>query len=184
MELYHIILGLLTLRPMTGYELKQTFDTSLGNVAGASFGSIYPILKKLRDRGLATVAQAAREGRPVRKVYSITAEGRRVFKDALGSELDVPPFRNVLMVRFFFFDALSPKAQEETVGQYLRHIEKKRASLKALGPLVRDFADPYQKMGYRFGLRMIEHYRENTRKLAAELRQHHRAVAARKGGAG
>ncbi len=172
MDIRSIILGLLNIRPMTGYELKQVFDTSLGNFSGASFGSIYPTLRKLQSQGLASVKEETREGRH-RKVYSITSSGRKVFKAALGGELRIPPFRNELLTRLFFFEALPPRRQEEMAGEYLRYLEEKKASLKLIEPLVESQADPYQKMCYRFGLRLTRDFIKNTRKLIDELRKQH-----------
>jgi DNA-binding PadR family transcriptional regulator len=172
MDIRSIILGLLNVRPMTGYELKQVFDTSLSNFSGASFGSIYPTLRKLRQGGLASVEEETREGR-LRKVYSITPSGREAFGEALGGELRVPPFRNELLTRLFFFDALPPGRQEEMTGQYLRYLEEKLASLKLMEPLVEAQADPYQKMCYRFGLRLTRDFINNTRRLMDELGEHH-----------
>lgn len=172
MEIGNIILGLLDMRPMTGYELKQVFDTALGYFSGASFGSIYPTLRKLERGGLAKVKVETREGRH-RKVYSITPSGKKVFREALGGELRIPPFRNELLTRLFFFASLKPRRREEMTGEYLRYLEEKQAALKLIEPLVQAQADPYQQMCYRFGLRLMEDFIENTNRLMGELREHH-----------
>ena len=79
MNIQNIILGLIQIKPMTGYELKQKFDTSLGFFSGASFGSIYPLLKKLEKQGLVKLHLEVQDGRPNRKIYSITQRGRKAF---------------------------------------------------------------------------------------------------------
>lgn len=172
MDIRSIILGLLNIRPMTGYELKQVFDTSLGNFSGASFGSIYPTLRKLRAGGLASVEEQTRDGR-LRKIYSVTPSGRKAFVEALGGELKIPPFRNELLTRLFFFAALPPERQRRIAGQYLRYLEDKLAYLELLEPLAEAQADPYQKMCYRFGLRLTRDFIDNTRRLMDELAEHH-----------
>lgn len=171
MDIQNIILGLLKSGPMTGYELKQAFDTSLGYFSGASFGSIYPILNKLQKGGLATVKPEPREGRQ-RKVYSITQAGRKKFQGTLAGELSVPPFRNEFLTRLFFFSALKPRRQEGVAGEYIAYLEEKQAALKFIAPLVETQADAYQQMCYRFGLRLIEHFIENTRQTLGELRDY------------
>ncbi len=173
MEIQNIILGLLKLGPMTGYELKQTFDTSLGYFSGASFGSIYPILGRLEKAGLASVKRETREGR-LRKVYSITQAGRKAFMNTLGGELRVPPFRNEFLTRLFFFSSLDARRQEEMAAEYVVYLEEKHASLKQIAPLVEAHADEYQKMCYRFGLRLINHYINTTRQTLGELREYNR----------
>ncbi len=171
MDIQNIILGLLKFGPMTGYELKQAFDTSLGYFSGASFVSIYPILNKLEKGGLATVKLEPREGRQ-RKVYSITQAGRKKFRETLAGELSVPPFRNEFLTRLFFFSSLKPQGQEGIAEEYIAYLEEKQTALKFIAPLVETQADAYQQMCYRFGLRLIEHFIENTRRTLAELRDY------------
>ena len=48
-----VLLGLLSHEDLTGYEIKKRMDTSLKYFWGASYGSIYPALGNLVDRGLA-----------------------------------------------------------------------------------------------------------------------------------
>ncbi|NIM05094.1 MAG: PadR family transcriptional regulator [Armatimonadetes bacterium] len=171
MDIRNIILGLLESLPMTGYELKQAFDNSLGYFSGASFGSIYPTLAKLEKEGLASVKVEPREGRQ-RKVYSITQAGRKEYRDALGGEMTIPPFRNEFLTRLFFFSSLKPKRQEEMAQQYIAYLEEKQASLKSIAPLVEAHADAYQKMCYRFGIRLLKQYIETSRKTLKELREY------------
>lgn len=171
MEIRNIILGLLKFGPMTGYELKQTFDNSLGYFSGASFGSIYPTLAKLEKEGLASVKVEPREGRQ-RKVYSITQAGRKEYHDALGGEMSIPPFRNEFLTRLFFFSSLKPERQEEMAQQYIAYLEEKQASLKSIASLVEAHADPYQLMCYHFGVRLIKQYIATTRKTLEELKEY------------
>ena len=51
MALGDAILACLTERPMTGYELAKTFDSSIGFFWKADHQQIYRELSKLRDRG-------------------------------------------------------------------------------------------------------------------------------------
>ncbi len=171
MDLQSVILGLLQHEPMSGYELKQVFDTTLSYMSGASFGSIYPTLRKLKQKGLASVQVQEQEGRPAKKVYTITEAGRRAFIDAVAGELQVPPYRNELLMRLFFFSFIPPERQREIVQEYHRYLEEKQMGLMMLEPLVGELADPYQRMSYNFGLRIIKQYIRATRKLMEELQE-------------
>ena len=71
--LAHGLLGLLAAREMTGYELTQAFDVSLGHVWSASHSQIYPELAKLQTAGLIRHTESGPRGS---KRYSITDEGR------------------------------------------------------------------------------------------------------------
>jgi len=172
MNIQNIILGLLQERPKTGYELKQEFDTSLGFFSGASFGSIYPILKRLEQQGLVRMKIQVQDGKPNRKIYSVTAKGRKAFAEALGETLSITPYRNDLLKRLFFFSHLTPDQRMKIVSEYLEYLNGKAELLASLEPLVREKADPYQLMCYRFGVRHTQNTIENTKQLKAELERH------------
>jgi DNA-binding PadR family transcriptional regulator len=72
----YALMGILTLRPMSGYDIKKTIEVSLGNFWSESYGQIYPILKSLVAEGLATISTETRAGKPNRKVYALTQAGR------------------------------------------------------------------------------------------------------------
>jgi PadR family transcriptional regulator AphA len=72
----YAVLGLLTYMPLSGYDIKSIYQRSLGNFWSESFGHIYPTLGRLVEEGLATCEEGSSGGRPGRKVYTITEEGR------------------------------------------------------------------------------------------------------------
>ena len=68
-----VLLGLLTIEPMSGYDLGQTIRASVGHFWNESYGQIYPNLKKLAAGGFVSSKTERRKGKPDRQVYSITA---------------------------------------------------------------------------------------------------------------
>jgi DNA-binding PadR family transcriptional regulator len=70
------ILVCLTERPMTGYELAKTFDTSIGFFWKADHQQIYRELTRLRDRGHVNGREVVQTGKPNKLVYSLTSAGR------------------------------------------------------------------------------------------------------------
>ena len=111
------ILGLLSGRPMSGYDLRKVFlTTAMGNFS-ASPGAIYPALRNLEAAGLIRgTVENARTLRP-RKIFALTAEGRAALKSALSrpvSRDDVMRKMDGLLLRFSFMDGLMPK--EEILG--------------------------------------------------------------------
>ena len=71
-----VILGMLAARPRSGYEIKQLVDNSARFFWAASYGQIYPELKRLKDAGLVAGSDAS-QGARQRTVYKLTAKGRR-----------------------------------------------------------------------------------------------------------
>src|SRR5947209_3809288 len=94
------ILGMVSLRPMTGYEIKQSYQRGPANFMPISYGQIYPILKKLAAAGL--VAGKLEAGGRERQRYSITAEGRRQMKAWLTEESGAPVSHKELLLKLFF----------------------------------------------------------------------------------
>ena len=70
------VLGLLSYGDMTGYEIMSIFRDSLAFFWNASTSQIYRELQHLEDGGLATSCVQEQDGRPNRRVYSITEAGR------------------------------------------------------------------------------------------------------------
>ena len=98
----YALLGMLTLGPMSGYDIKQAIEGSIGNFWAESYGQIYPILKSFVAEGLATVTVQEQDVRPDRKVYTLTEAGRRTLQAWLAQPADDERRRVELLLRLFF----------------------------------------------------------------------------------
>lgn len=95
------ILGLLAEAPRSGYDIKKEVEERLSHFWSESYGHIYPMLRRLHDRDLVVKEVERQEGRPDRKVYHITEDGRRALEDWFA---EPPPSlrpRNELLLRIF-----------------------------------------------------------------------------------
>ncbi len=72
----YAILGILSMGPMSGYDIKKMFEKSIGNFWSESYGQIYPLLKELADEGFTTSSVEKQIGKPDRHVYTLTDTGR------------------------------------------------------------------------------------------------------------
>ena len=70
-EVRPLILAVLKLRPMHGYEVIQQLEAQSGGRWRPSAGSVYPTLQQLADEGLVTSEEI--DGR---RTYTLTDEGR------------------------------------------------------------------------------------------------------------
>lgn len=86
MSLPHVILTVLSTRDATGYDITKEFSASIGYFWKASHQQVYRELNKMGQQGLVTCVLEPQEGKPDRKVYSITDSGR----SALGEWFDQP----------------------------------------------------------------------------------------------
>jgi DNA-binding PadR family transcriptional regulator len=99
------VLGLLSLRPMSGYDIKSAVDRTIRHFWAASYGQIYPELKRLETAGWIAGSDAANGGR-TRRVYRLTPHGKRALRDWLhGTETRIE-LRDESLLRLFFADRL------------------------------------------------------------------------------
>ncbi|NLA96260.1 MAG: PadR family transcriptional regulator [Clostridiaceae bacterium] len=70
------VLSLLKRRDYYGYELSEY----LANHIRIAVGTVYPILRKLKNDGLLTTYLQEESGGPPRKYYSLTSSGHKQFE--------------------------------------------------------------------------------------------------------
>jgi DNA-binding PadR family transcriptional regulator len=79
-------LALLASGPAHGYELKHAFEERFGGLLPPiNAGQIYTTLQRLERDGLVSVDDVTQNGRPNKRVYDLTAEGRVALADWLAS---------------------------------------------------------------------------------------------------
>src|SRR5918995_250606 len=78
----YVILGFVRNEPRSGYEIKALVDNSTRFFWAASYGQIYPELKRLSEVGLIVGSDTPTGGRK-RTVYEITADGEEELRSWL-----------------------------------------------------------------------------------------------------
>lgn len=76
-----LILSLLDARPRHGYDLSKLIETRSGGHLKFHIDSLYPLLYRLEERGWIRGTWVEKSGERRRRVYKLTAEGRRVLID-------------------------------------------------------------------------------------------------------
>jgi DNA-binding PadR family transcriptional regulator len=179
-----VLLGLLTIGPMSGYDLGQAIRTSVGFFWNESYGQIYPNLKKLAAEGFVIAKRERQKGKPERHVYSITKNGRERLAAWLAVEPQAEIPRNELLLKLFFGAQISPDISIEHVERmmkqelaYLR--EFRRIELEEISKNLQYPDAPYWKMAARFGqleleahLRWGEETLSELNKIAKKQRKH------------
>jgi DNA-binding PadR family transcriptional regulator len=104
-----VVLGFLAMGPRSGYDIKQVVDRSTRFFWAASYGQIYPELKRLEEDGLVEGEDRPNGGRS-RRVYTLTDAGREALHAwLLSSRFDVE-LRDESLLQLFFADSL-PREQ-------------------------------------------------------------------------
>ena len=114
--LKHGILGLLNYADMNGYEILETFRHSLNHFWNAQKSQVYRELNSLEDSGFITGTWIEQEGKPDKKMYSITDDGRKELIDWLSEELKETARIPLLMKTFF----LGERSVEENIEFFNR----------------------------------------------------------------
>jgi DNA-binding PadR family transcriptional regulator len=104
-----VVLGLLTFGSRSGYDIKTVVDRSTRFFWAASYGQIYPELRRLENEGLIEGEDAPRGGRG-RRVYKLTKAGREALYEWLLGPTVTIEYRDESLLRLFFADAL-PREQ-------------------------------------------------------------------------
>jgi DNA-binding PadR family transcriptional regulator len=108
----------------------MTSDPHLSHFFVAGFGSIYPALADLSRRGLVACRSVAQEGRPDKKVYSITAEGERMLVDELMSTPPRHKVRSEFLVLMYFAHMLPPNRLAAIIDQMIAKWEPTVAEIE------------------------------------------------------
>jgi len=102
MPLEHAILAFIEFEPMSGYDLKKFFDVSVAHFWSATQSHIYKSLEGLEKKGWAEAHTVQQDGKPNRKLYQITDEGRAELRRWLVTPLPMEPVREACLIQIFF----------------------------------------------------------------------------------
>lgn len=122
MELRDAILGLLSWKAASGYDLKRIISDSEVFYWSGNNNQIYTSLLELQKDGLATNEVQAQEKLPAKKVYSITPAGQAALRQGLLAEPELPEMRKGFLIQLAWAEPLSD-------GEVLALLERYAAEL-------------------------------------------------------
>jgi len=126
------LLGLLSVRPMTGYEIRHHFDRALSSWWDTPRTQIYPKLRELEARRLIEHEYVVQESRPNKRVYSPTPEGRAQLQDWLKGAIPWPDLRHHMMMRLFLGHLLPAGELSALLADYRERTAEWVLQLKAI----------------------------------------------------
>ncbi|HEY7266280.1 MAG TPA: PadR family transcriptional regulator [Solirubrobacterales bacterium] len=136
-----VILGMLAGRPRSGYEIKQLVDGSARFFWAASYGQIYPELKKLEKAGL-IAGDDSSNGARQRTTFKLTARGRRAARQWIAGPPEVLEMRDEGLLKLFFSGAVEPKRAAEVARERAAISRAKAAQLRAIAEQVDETGSP------------------------------------------
>ena len=179
MSLSHALLGMLSVRPASGYDLMKSFDTSLANVWPATQSQVYGELTRLADAGLIEVAAQGPRGR---KEYALTEAGMAELRTWMTDPRPESPRRSEGLLRVFFLDVLSPEQGREYLARQAEQAAGRHARLQALCEAIDWSGDDTMTTNGRlvleYGLRLTEMYEEWAHWAAQKVQERNHPGAA------
>lgn len=97
-----VILGLLMKQSMSGYDIKQVFESVFSYFFDASYGTIYPTLNQMGKEGLIVKETILQAGKPNKNIYSITEKGKEWFYGYLDRSIEQDVYRSDFLMRMYF----------------------------------------------------------------------------------
>lgn len=150
----YVILGMVSREGRSGYEIKAAVDNSTRFFWAASYGQIYPELRRLSEAGLIEGSDAPR-GERKRTVYAITPGGEEALKAWLRLPPETAEMREEGLLKVFFSGVLEPEEAVTTLramrAQRLALVER----LRGMEPEAEE-KDPYSLMVLQGGIEFNE----------------------------
>ena len=146
--LEHMILGIIFERNATGYDIKKVIETKICMFYKPSFGSLYPALKRLVQKGEVSTYEEL-QGARKKVFYQITAAGKESFLQWLSLPLDINDGSDKNLVKIYFYDLLPVEIQKEQLLKYENSCRQYLESLELLEKELRNIVNQ-EKYYYKF----------------------------------
>ncbi len=175
----YAVLGLLSLAPCSGYDLKKLSDMSISHFWNENYGHIYPVLHSLEADGMVTKQFQQTQGRPPKTVYSITEKGSSFLREWLLKPAEYHPRRSELLLKLFLAGDLPVSNVREKLIRHREMNVKNLETYQGIEQMLRS-SEPYRSQkalplwlatldyGKRDARTAIEWCDETLRTLGAE----------------
>lgn len=165
----YVILGMVSREPRSGYEIKAAVDGTTRFFWAASYGQIYPELKKLSEAGLVEGIDAS-QGDRKRTRYAITADGEAALKDWLRKPPEAAEMREEGLLKLFFSGVLEREEAVETLRAMRQRRLELSERLRSMEPQkMENTEDPFPLMVLRAGIEFNEWFAEWCERMETQL---------------
>jgi len=117
------ILGLLSWKPSTGYDLKKIFEESSIMYWSGNNNQIYKTLIQLHNDGLVDSEVQHQESSPSKKIYSITEKGLIELRQWVLSTPEAPEFKKTFLIQLAWADTLGKEELDSLLSKYEEEIK-------------------------------------------------------------
>lgn len=152
--LEYILLGMLMEGTMSGYDLKKTIDSTVGTFYKASYGSLYPALKRLADKDMVSLTET--DNNKNKKLYTLLPSGQQAFLEWLSGPIQAG--RNEQLIRIFFFDYLEEDIRHKRLAEYSFKVDEEIHMLETVKNIVAgELAEIEHPENYYYRVSVLEY---------------------------
>lgn len=126
MSLRYALLALLSVEPMTGYDLAKRFESSVAFVWHAPDSQIYPELRKMAKEGLLQAEEVSWGPRGKKTQYRITEEGRAAFRAWMREPVEYSRERDPVHLKAAYLEWAEPNAAREHMQAHIDYHTMRR----------------------------------------------------------
>lgn len=138
MTLKHAILGFLSFKPLSGYDLKKAFDQSVQHFWPANQSQIYRTLASLSEEGLVNMEVIEREERLDMKIYHITDAGKEELRHWLSTPLQSSDYREPFLIQVYFGGLLTDEEFVALLEHEVRAMQQRLAIYDSIYKMYQD----------------------------------------------
>jgi DNA-binding PadR family transcriptional regulator len=127
MSLRHALLALLTVEPMTGYDLSKAFQASVSHVWHAPDSQIYPELRRMENDGLLVGTEVPWGPRGKKREYNVTPDGLDAFRAWMNEPLNYTRERDPAHLKAAYLEWAEPDAARAQMRAHIAVYEERRS---------------------------------------------------------
>ncbi len=172
----NIILGLLSKKNLTTYDIKLAMDKSISKFYSNSFGSINPAIKKLEKNKMITCSEIVENSR-LKKIYQLTPKGLGNYNNWINEPIKQGRLKDEVLIRIFFLADSDKVQQRKLLQDYLEELnfskielEQTKEEIETLKLSAQQKKNiKYQISTLQFGIDYIKFKEQWFQKLLADL---------------
>ncbi|MBN1630297.1 MAG: PadR family transcriptional regulator [Thermoleophilia bacterium] len=132
MAIKYAILGLLSWKPSSGYQLRKYFSETVALYWSGNSNQVYPALVDMHKEGLVESETMQQGNYPPSKVYSLAPAGRAALREWVVSDPALPQMRNSFLTQLAWADQLTEAELESLIERYEHEVQLKLLMQKEL----------------------------------------------------
>lgn len=120
---------------MSAYELHIIIKKNYQDICSSSIGNIQLSLKKMGETNLVTYHEI-NESKVLKKMFSITIEGREHFMSWMNSSIEINKAKNIEIGKLLFMGFLKKEKQIEMIEATIKDLEEDHKYLSSIRKII------------------------------------------------